>query len=478
MAYELNYWVEIQGKSPQENPNGKHAANMDRCNNTINDALTITNQTMGKYEKAIVSWIKTISDNVSDLELIDGWLKSSPPHPHGSMNDAIDSLFDFGMIVDEATFLGLMDLYARMETAITTGNTPWKYVRQHQAMPTQVADEEAADLNTTAQHVKDEQAFVLRKDLAPLKQSNTEDRPQGHPNTCNILVSDSESDTESDLEAEDTPFPAQSHKSLGGNNNVEIGNYHHNATKCTKGNNDYDYLNIISEDEGDDYESDSVATDSTNTRADEESKDNKSQGNCLMPWPKMRKRIKQHAIVKKENKKRAANKWYREQQEWAPYHARPSPKGNSGRVIHQNNEENMLPGGGDIESWEEPLGPPSPTGNFGRVTTTTKTRAGQKNGKTIIVHPPKTKYNIVRIGKILKLYNKQQPPTGGTTDRPNRTHTIEQDDRQPSSTGNLGRAGTEQSSSKGNLGRMGCRMANTKLELIVWQLQKKGIATN
>ena len=34
------------------------------------------------------------------------------------------------------------------------------------------------------------------------------------------------------------------------------------------------------------------------------------------------------------------------------------------------------------------------------------------------------------------------------------------------------------SSSKGNLGRMGGRMANTKLELIVWQLQKKGIATN
>ena len=69
-----------------------------------------------KYERAIIMWIVNISTHVeSDLEIVDQWLKSPPPHPYESMDNAIDSFFDLGMTVDDATFLRLSDIYLRME---------------------------------------------------------------------------------------------------------------------------------------------------------------------------------------------------------------------------------------------------------------------------------------------------------------------------------------------------------------------------
>jgi len=164
-SHDRNNWPKTLSETDQEKSKKVNMANFNGCTDDVENAVvnditkgkvtspptthhtqikscpnqgkagktpitTAPTWSVGKYERAIILWIVNISaDAERDLELVDQWLKSSPPHPYESMDDAIDSFFDFGMIVDEATFLGLSDIYLRMGTAIELNNTPWKYLR-------------------------------------------------------------------------------------------------------------------------------------------------------------------------------------------------------------------------------------------------------------------------------------------------------------------------------------------------------------
>ena len=114
------------------------------------DASTPPKTVMCRYERAITSWIENISTNEGDHEITDQWLKSPVVlRPHKSM---IDAMASFTFVIDHFTFMGLSNIYVRIEAALEMGNTPWKYLQQHQNILTQTTDEATTNNNTTAHH--------------------------------------------------------------------------------------------------------------------------------------------------------------------------------------------------------------------------------------------------------------------------------------------------------------------------------------
>ena len=318
-------------------------------------------------------------------------------------------------------------------------------------------------------------------------------------------------DSASDLEAVDTPFPAQSPKSrwgdkglltkanailddegdTDGEQNSTDTPHHDDIVTITHPKRDKEFTstaNEISDDEGE-TNNEQTTTDIPKGTA----KQHRKRAHIDIPWPLAREKILHNARRKKCKKRPGPTKLYNER-------TRHNTKGNLDRMEDgktiitalQHTEEMKW----STKQYKYQMGHPttqsSPKGNFGRMEgKNEKLKGGTGRSRTCYPHPP-PKYTIERVGKRLRIMNNVEHPVRKRyLDRADRSPHFAIDKLElmsnrfnvgrqihPSLTGNLGRAGTDQSSSKGNLGRMGCRMAENQLELIVWQLRKKGIAIN
>ena len=248
--------------------------------------------------------------------------------------------------------------------------------------------------------------------------------------TCGTLDPDSNLGLVSDLETEDSPFPAQSHKPIPGDEKDQM-NKDPIETTCPKWDSSEININVISDDEGDD----------DNEHSNGGQYPRRPPYSNPASWQQVRKRIQCNLERKRHNKRIKTT---------------------------QGNNEQM----GHTAKW------PSPNIHLGR---TVSMAANKCNGELTVLHPS-PKYVITRRGNKLKMTQTLQPWSKERRVRKENAINIKQQTEQTSPTGNLGRTierkyecNTDYFSSKGNLGRRSHQLARRKLTMIIWHLQKKGL---